>query len=243
MRSNPALWKRLLAHPLDETRGSKPFSVKLAEDQGWTADDTARVMEEYRRFLYLVKTRKIAAVPPEPIDAAWAMHLTYTRNYWDQLVPEVLGEKLHRDSLASEDHERSSKAYESLISAYREEFGEAPPCDIWTDPKAWSWGSWVAVLIIGGVLGGFLSFGLMWLFSTIFGIRLGDSEVDTSLERAGVAMFLVCWAAGFFSPIWAWLLTRRAPRLKTSKRRQRSGSFSFGVGDFSIELGSGRTRD
>ncbi len=217
MRSNPGLWKRLNAHRLDATEGSSPFSVKLARAEGWSARDTARVIEEYRRFLYLVRARGLDPVPPPPIDAAWTTHLTYTRNYWDQLVPDVLQSPLHRDAARDTDARARRAAHRAFATAYREEFSEPAPADIWTDPAKWTFGGWVGVLMITGVLGGFLSFFAMWLVALITGADLGDNRVDTAIERAGVGAFMVCWTMAFFSPLWAWLLTRGQARLKSSK--------------------------
>ena len=33
----------------------------------------------------------------EQVDAAWHLHLTYTRSYWDRFCKETLGQPLHHD--------------------------------------------------------------------------------------------------------------------------------------------------
>ena len=48
--------------------------------------------------------------PSETVDAAWHMHLTYTRAYWTGRCERTLGQPLNR---------------------YRKRFGEAPPKDTW----------------------------------------------------------------------------------------------------------------
>ncbi|MEL7462254.1 MAG: hypothetical protein AAFX45_03025 [Pseudomonadota bacterium] len=233
MRTNPGLWKRLCAHRFDAAKGTAPYSVKLAQTEGWSAQDAARVIEEYRRFLYLARARGLDPVPPQPIDTAWKIHLTYSRNYWDALVPDVLGRPLHRHALAQSDTARRKAAFGALTSAYEEDFGAPPPPDIWVDPARKTWGHWVAILMFGGVAGGFAAFGLMFLVAALVGIETGDGTVDTSVERAGAALFMLCWAAAFFSPLWAWLLTRGHPRLKSSKRARPTTEIgiSFGDGD------------
>ena len=233
MRSNTGLWNRLANHRFDAKKGTCPFSKKLRQSEGWSDADTDRVLEEYRRFLYLARARGVDPVPPGPIDAAWKMHLSYTRNYWDSLVPVVLRRPLHRHAMATGDPDRRKSAFAALTTAYEAEFSAAPPADIWGDPDQRDWGTWVAILLLGGVLGGFSAFGLMHLLAALFGIELGDETVDTSLESVGAGLFLLGWATGFFSPLWAWLLTRRQPRLKSTKRKRSNISIglSFGRGD------------
>ena len=78
---DPDLWNRLKAHAFNDPGATKSYAVKLAAAEGWTPDFTLRVIEEYRKFLYLTQISRGEATPSEIIDRAWHMHLTFTRNY------------------------------------------------------------------------------------------------------------------------------------------------------------------
>lgn len=47
------LWERLSAFDIDDMGSKLRFSDRLARENGWTKQYTARVIEEYKRFLFL----------------------------------------------------------------------------------------------------------------------------------------------------------------------------------------------
>ncbi|MEM0946108.1 MAG: hypothetical protein AAGK37_01785 [Pseudomonadota bacterium] len=210
------LWRSIAAMELDAPDASLPFSAKLADAQGWSGSDTERVITEYRRFLYITQIVDVPPTPPEPIDAAWRVHLTYTQSYWTDLEPRLSG-PLHRDPDLREDASALRAFYDAASDVYAREFDAAPPPDIWVSPGRLDWGGAVVLLIIGGVAGSFLAMGAAMLWGWLVGAPVGG-PVDTPMERAGVVVFLFCWTLAFFSPLWAWLLTRNRPRLATTKR-------------------------
>src|SRR5262249_47420226 len=67
------------------------------------------------------------------VDAAWHLHLTYTRSYWQRLCGGVLGRPLHHDPSRGGPDEaaRHRHMYSRTLAAYREAFGQEPPADIW----------------------------------------------------------------------------------------------------------------
>lgn len=128
---NPELWARLQAFEFDG-QGSAPFSVKLARAEGWDAGLTARVIEEYRKFLYLTQVSHTQVTPSEAVDAAWHMHMTYTRTYWDALCGEVLGKPLHHEPCAGdEEMPRYRDQFHETRLLYASEFEQEPPREIW----------------------------------------------------------------------------------------------------------------
>ncbi|MBX3433056.1 MAG: TIGR04222 domain-containing membrane protein [Pirellulales bacterium] len=131
--SKPSLWTKLAAFPLDDPGAETPFSVRLARDKGWSLRDAQRVVEEYRRFLYLTTAATEPACPSEEVDAAWHLHLCYTRSYWDDLCGQVLGGPLHHDPTAGGgaqlDYHR--RIYAATLETYRAEFDCQPPHAIW----------------------------------------------------------------------------------------------------------------
>lgn len=129
---NPDLWARLEAFEFDKGTGSAPFSVKLARAEGWSAAYTARVIEEYRRFLYLTQVSRKQVTPSQIVDAAWHMHLTFTRDYWEDLCPNVIGKPIHHQPCAGEEEmPRYRDQFAATKALYEAEFGAEPPRDIW----------------------------------------------------------------------------------------------------------------
>ena len=56
---------------------------------------TDRVIEEYRKFLYLLASAGHPVTPSDQVDQAWHLHLTYTRSYWEDLCEKTIGKPLH----------------------------------------------------------------------------------------------------------------------------------------------------
>lgn len=125
------LWKRLLAYRFDAPDGSRDFSTKLAAEERWSKSFTARVIEEYRKFLYLSQVTPGVVSPSPAVDRAWHLHLTYTREYWENLCPVVLKRPLHHEPGGSDRKNRFRDQYLSTIRLYAAEFGREPPADIW----------------------------------------------------------------------------------------------------------------
>jgi uncharacterized protein (TIGR04222 family) len=124
-------------NPLLRSPPLRSFSRRLAGEQGWPPTITARVLEEYRRFLFLAAVASEPVCPSEAVDAAWHLHLIFTCSYWHELCGKVLGRPLHHDASVGGPAEgaRHRKMYRRTLEAYREWFGEEPPADLW--PPAW----------------------------------------------------------------------------------------------------------
>src|SRR5579871_2108820 len=91
------LLARIQAFDIDGEEVSLPFAARLARENGWSRSYAERVIEEYKRFVFLAVTGIAPVCPSEDVDAAWHMHLTYTRSYWKQFCGEVLGHPLHHE--------------------------------------------------------------------------------------------------------------------------------------------------
>lgn len=129
------LWSRLEAFCVGPTDAALPFESRLARENGWTREDADRVMREYRRFLLLTQIAGHAVTPSEQVDAAWHLHMCYTRSYWDDLCGRVLGKPLHHDPTEGGDAEQTKFVdwYERTLASYERVFGEKPPRDIWLE--------------------------------------------------------------------------------------------------------------
>jgi hypothetical protein len=129
---------RIQAFSPDEPGIVFPFSAKLARENGWTRAFAERVMEEYRRFLYLAMTAGHPVSPSVAVDQAWHQHLTYTRSYWDELCGKVLGRPFHHEPTKGGSAESGKFVgwYARTLDSYRAAFGAEPPRDIWPTAEA-----------------------------------------------------------------------------------------------------------
>lgn len=127
------LWQRLAGYEIGPADASFTFAQRLARENRWSAEYTARVVREYKRFCLLARTAGHEVTPSDAVDQAWHLHLTYSRDYWQRFCPEVLGAELHHGPTAGGQVERSRyyDQYAATLKSYEEAFGEAPPEDIW----------------------------------------------------------------------------------------------------------------
>lgn len=130
------LWQALSAYEVGPLDADLPFNRRLARENGWTDAHAARVFEEYRRFLYLAVTAPHPVTPSDAVDQAWHLHLTYTRDYWGRLCPQVLGRALHHGPTKGgrTEGERFFEQYALTLRSYEAAFGPAPE-DIWPDAR------------------------------------------------------------------------------------------------------------
>ncbi|MEN1681472.1 MAG: hypothetical protein AAGJ46_17970 [Planctomycetota bacterium] len=127
------LWTRIDALELDDETATLTFSRRLARENGWSHAFARRVIDEYKRFVYLAMTAGHEVTPSDEVDQAWHLHLTYTRSYWQDLCGTVLGQPLHHGPTKGGEAEgaRFEDQYERTLASYPDAFGEAPPPDIW----------------------------------------------------------------------------------------------------------------
>ncbi len=133
MKPHDELWRRLEGFRFDGDVGAGHFVRKLARDNGWAESHAGRVVEEYRRYVYLACTAGHVAVPSHPVDLAWHQHLLDTQPYWDEFCQKVLRRPLHHHPARADgdDRRRYVDLYKQTLASYENTFGEAPPPDIW----------------------------------------------------------------------------------------------------------------
>ncbi|MEL6487735.1 MAG: hypothetical protein AAFQ13_11425 [Pseudomonadota bacterium] len=133
------LWKRLAAHEIGPPDASLTFVQRLARENRWSREYAQRVILEYRRFCYLARTAAPGeqVTPSDAVDQVWHLHLTYSRDYWEEFCPNVLGAAFHHGPTAGGSVERARyyEQYAATLSAYEAAFGIAPPSDIWPDAQ------------------------------------------------------------------------------------------------------------
>lgn len=132
-----ALWNRIQNFEFNDKNAQFNFSQRLARDNNWTQEFADKVLEEYRKFIYLCCVAEGQITPSDAVDQAWHLHLTYTKSYWKDFCGETLGREIHHNPTKGGDAERSkfSDCYAESFKIYREEFEMTPPEDVWLSGK------------------------------------------------------------------------------------------------------------
>ncbi len=129
-RSNPELWRRLAAFEVSPEGALFGFTKRLARENQWPLAFARRVFDEYRRFLYLSVVAGGQLAPADAVARTWQLHLSYRASYGQVLCGSVLGQALHYEPADGEAAAREAR-YRATLAAYEQEFGCAPPAEIW----------------------------------------------------------------------------------------------------------------
>jgi hypothetical protein len=127
------LWYRLESFKFDNPLAEYSFSNRLAKENRWSHYYALKVIDEYRKFLYLCCIGSQAVTPSEAVDQAWHLHLCYTRSYWIDLCKNTLQHDIHHNPTegGGEQAELFRKQYSYTLDLYTKTFGSKPPSDIW----------------------------------------------------------------------------------------------------------------
>jgi hypothetical protein len=133
MQLDNPLWQRIAQFHPDKPGVVLPFSKRLALENGWSRRYALRVVEEYKRFVFLARTAAHPVTPSEEIDQAWHLHMVYTRSYWEDFCGKILERPLHHSPTEGGKSELAKymAQYEQTLQTYQETFGHAAPSDIW----------------------------------------------------------------------------------------------------------------
>jgi hypothetical protein len=129
------LWQKIKDFSLDDPSVSFCFSDRLARENGWSKAYALRVVEEYKKFLFLCCVTSDGVTPSDPVDQAWHLHLTYTRSYWINLCRDTLAKDIHHNPTkgGSGEAKKFIGFYTTTHDLYQQKFGTPPPPDIWQD--------------------------------------------------------------------------------------------------------------
>lgn len=130
------LFRRICNFQVDTNPSPFPFSSKLAWEYRWSKHYTFRVIDEYKKFVFLAMVADHRVSPPSHVDRVWHQHLLYTHSYWDDWCGKILEQNLHHQpSLGgAEEGEKYMNYYTLTLKTYRCYFGNPPP-DIWHPPR------------------------------------------------------------------------------------------------------------
>jgi len=132
-----ALWERIREHRFDDAAARLTFTARLARENGWAIGRGVRVVDEYRRFVFLAMTAGQSMTPSEDVDQAWHLHLAYTQDYWETFCGDVLRSPLHHGPTrgGGDEAARYDLQYRRTLAAYTAAFDAPPPTDIWPPPE------------------------------------------------------------------------------------------------------------
>jgi uncharacterized protein (TIGR04222 family) len=127
---NEELWHRILNFNPDLPLAEYGFSIRLASENGWTANFTRKALLEYKKFIYLAATAKEMVSPSEIVDVVWHQHLIFTRSYTELCA--IAGKNIQHipSTHSKEDNVRLKQARIRTRLLYDDAFGEQPK-EIW----------------------------------------------------------------------------------------------------------------
>jgi hypothetical protein len=129
------LWQKIRNFELDDPGASLSFTGRLARENGWSFEYTVRVVDEYKKFIFLQCITGHPLTPSDQVDQAWHLHLLYTVSYWIDFCTQTLQKQIHHGPTRGGASERMKfeNAYDRTLQTYRTIFGVEPPADVWPD--------------------------------------------------------------------------------------------------------------
>lgn len=129
---NQELWEKISSYPIDDSSSKFTFSRRLAQENNWSYPYALRVIEEYKKFVFLAMTLEHKVTPSDEVDQVWHLHMIYTREYWEEFHT-ILPRKLHHGPTKGGTTEdiKYDDWYSKTKESYEKVFGEPPPSDIW----------------------------------------------------------------------------------------------------------------
>jgi hypothetical protein len=127
------LLQRIQEFEVDDSDSNFLFRQRLARENGWTTRYTQKVIDEYKKFIFLAIVAEHPVTPSDQVDQVWHLHLSYSRSYWDEFCFKVLQQPLHHQPARGliEDRKNFSRWYSETLMSYAKLFQQEPPSDIW----------------------------------------------------------------------------------------------------------------
>lgn len=130
------LWLKLNLMNADGLQAFAPLMDMMQKQMGQNAETAQRVIEEYRKFLFLAMRAGHQVIPPGPVNDAWMMHLQNAQNYWESLG-QMITERPGAQGVDARQFASIADAWKATLESYEKIFGMKPPMDIWgTGPAA-----------------------------------------------------------------------------------------------------------
>jgi len=134
VKTNLKLWEKLSNFSLDNPEASFSFTDRLARENGWSIEFSKRVVDEYKKFIYMSVVSGKSLTPSDEVDQAWHLHLVYSYSYWVEMCENTLGGfRLHHGPTKGgmTEKKRYDDQYSQTLEFYQNEFGCEAPRDVW----------------------------------------------------------------------------------------------------------------
>lgn len=165
-KTDRRLWHRLEGYSFHERPLTRSLVETLEEVTGHSTDVCYTLLEEYRRFMYLVGSTGDTLAPSPIVDIVWRQHVKDKKAYFDDFCPRIIGRTIHYTP--SEVPVEQDPAYERTLEYYTQEFGR-PQVQYWPDPDVSAVTFSTALMWIVGVAAFALSFLLGSAIFAVFG--------------------------------------------------------------------------
>lgn len=124
------LWLKLNMMNADGLKAFAPLMDAMQKQWGQNAEMAQRVIEEYRKFLFLAMRAGHQVIPPGPVNDAWMTHLQTAQNFWENLGQMITERPMSQGADASQ-FASMADAWKATLESYEKIFGMKPPMDIW----------------------------------------------------------------------------------------------------------------
>ena len=184
------LWHRLEGYSFHERPLTRSLVDRLHDETGHSIDVCYTLVEEYRRFIYLVASTGEILAPSPIVDLVWRLHASDEKAYYEDFCPRIMGRVIHHtptDMPFDED-----PAYERTLDFYAIEFGRAQ-VQYWPDPDMGAltmstslmWIVGIAAFALAVLLGSFVfaAFGIFVIGGSLF-LRWRFSSLPLVIMKA-----------------------------------------------------------
>lgn len=132
-KSEKQVWEKITQFNFNDEDNDFKFVNRLARENNWSLDYAKKVIEEYKKFLFLCCITTTGVTPSDQVDQAWHLHLTYTKSYWIDLCKNTLEKEIHHNPTKGGTSEATKfdSFYSKTKEDYRKIFEAEPPLEIW----------------------------------------------------------------------------------------------------------------
>lgn len=124
------LWLKLNVMNAQGLQAFAPLMQIMEKQMGSNAETERRVIEEYRKFLFLAMRAGHQVIPPGPVNDVWMAHLQNAQNYWENLG-QMITERPAAQGVDAKGFASMADAWTATLKSYETIFGTKPPMDIW----------------------------------------------------------------------------------------------------------------